>query len=387
MKKQAITLSLLTLTALPAAAAIDCAVIPTCAELGYNDTVASCMDPDNVLKCPFDKTLGKCLGNGAVVGQIGYFSHRSPGDGWLPCNGYYYSKVEYPDLYAKITTSFGGTGNIFRVPDYAGDFVRVYGNQSGSLTQRQAEGLPNISGSWYALYEDQNDGWSKCSGAISCTEYASSSTYHMEAKGESAEGYIYTSFNASKYNSIYGASSHVTPVNTAVAAYIYAGKKVASATPARTTAASCAAGNYLYTNGTCSSSYSSSNGTVKGIVESVSTYAGSATTPAYTYIKYVRGGTSGASNGDYAYSTSCSSSGEWLAWRMDMSNFPSSISTSQSVVKGIQSGSYYWLGTTKYKCTGTALSSCSTSSDTATSGSAGSAYYPYYYCYGYMYFS
>ncbi len=376
MKKQAITLSLLTLTALPASAAIDCAVIPTCAELGYNDTVASCMDPDNVLKCPFDKTLGKCLGNGAVVGQIGYFSHRSPGDGWLPCDGYYYSKDEYPDLYAKITTSFGGTGNIFRVPDYAGDFVRVYGGNSGSLTQRQKQGLPNIYGTLKFL-DDQ-------AGNAVTGAFSVSNASGYDAKSEQSGTARMLTFNASLYNSIYGASSHVTPVNTAVAAYIYAGKKVASATSAHTTAAKCAVGNYLYTDGTCSSSYTSGK-TVKGIVRTVSTYAGSATTPAYAYVSYIRGGTSGASNCSYA-NTMCTNNGEWLQSHYDALEMPT-VSTSQYVVANIKSGSHYCSYSTDrpYLCN---ASSCSqiAASAVATSGSTGTSAYPYYYCYGYMYF-
>ena len=63
-------------------------------------------------------------------------------------------------------------------------------------------------------------------------------------------------FDASKSNPIYGASSHVTPVNTAVYAYIYAGK--VNKDGGNPNLASCSSGQYYYADGTCSSSFNSS---------------------------------------------------------------------------------------------------------------------------------
>lgn len=363
--KQAVIIWGLVFAAFPAFAAIDCAVLPTCDELGYSDAIAMC--PGKYLVCPFDKTKGACQ-HDAKFGQVGYFI-KNPGKGWLKCDGYYYSKNQYPDLFAEIGTIIGGSGNLFRVPDYGGDFLRVYGGNSGSLNQRQKEGLPNIYGRFTGNTDD-GDGY--FSGAF----YISSGT-NTGANGGSGPGVI--GFDASRSNSIYGASSHVTPVNTAVYAYMYAGKVDSSATSAATTAASCVKGNYIYTDGTCSSSYTSSK-TVKGIVNSVSNYT------TYTYVQYIRGGVSATSNGSNA-SDMCSNSGEWLASNYDWKSLPTNISTSQSVVRSVQSGKYYWnYSTSKYYCSSQTSCAASTTAG-SSSDSSGGAYYPFYYCYGYMYFA
>lgn len=51
-------------------AAIDCAVPPTCEELGYTMTTADCKDLD-ILKCPFDSNKVFCSGSTAVECNVG----------------------------------------------------------------------------------------------------------------------------------------------------------------------------------------------------------------------------------------------------------------------------------------------------------------------------
>ncbi len=378
MKKQAITLSLLTLTALPASAAIDCAVIPTCAELGYNDTVASCMDQDNVLKCPFDKTLGKCLGTGAVVGQIGYF-YKDPGEGWLVCNGYYYSKEQYPDLYSAIGTNFGGSGNVFRVPDYSGTGVFLKPSTSSSASMSKGC-VPNIKATGF-FTESHDSIKPTLTGAM----YLVNTTKNaVGSNGGTDSDNWNTAFDASKYNSIYSNYCAVpTPNYYAIGTYIYAGKKVASASSAAVIAKTCAKGQFLYTDGTCSSSVVSGK-TVKGIVTSA--YAGST----YTSVGYIYGGTSSVYGNSFASAEyTCTNKGETLAsqYYSETSYIPASISTSQSVVAPRASGKYYWFSgyTTKQYCSTATSCSSSTTTNNADGSYCGPTY-PCGYCTGTLYF-
>ena len=78
MKTSVILAASTTLLPLSAIAAetISCDALPTCAELGYTETVAQC--PGKYLVCPFDRTLGTCI-HDAKVGQIGYFT-KDPGN-------------------------------------------------------------------------------------------------------------------------------------------------------------------------------------------------------------------------------------------------------------------------------------------------------------------
>ena len=58
------------------------------------------------------------------VGQVRWFGHDGPAGNWLACDGAAYDSVtdgEYAALYAKIGTTFGGTGATdFKVPDLRG---------------------------------------------------------------------------------------------------------------------------------------------------------------------------------------------------------------------------------------------------------------------------
>ena len=93
---------------------------------------------------------------------------------------------------------------------YAGEFFRAVGGNSGNFGNTQAEGLPNITGN---------------SGAINLAQYvtgAGTGALRQIDGGISMGSAVNAvnrpniAFDASYSNSIYGASSHVTPYNSAV---------------------------------------------------------------------------------------------------------------------------------------------------------------------------
>lgn len=91
---------------------------------------------------------------------------------------------------------------------YAGEFFRAVGGNSGNFGSKQAEGLPNITGmvaSFVSLFFG-------ASGAFSVTK-----KYQDRAQNTPDSSYYHDlNFNASLVNSIYGASAHVTPYNSAI---------------------------------------------------------------------------------------------------------------------------------------------------------------------------
>lgn len=95
--------------------------------------------------------------------------------------------------------------------EYAGEFFRAVGGNSGSFGVTQAEGLPNITG-----LIDPVSGLFKSNfrnGAFSGGgDWRFSPVQQNSSGNESAECY----FNASSSNSIYGASTHVTPYNSSI---------------------------------------------------------------------------------------------------------------------------------------------------------------------------
>ena len=196
-------------------ALVFCEDGPSCDSLGFTDTVSEC--PGSYVKCPTDSSKGKCDFE-ASPGDLKYSLRTSDHNGWLLCNGRSYSSSQYPELYAAISGSFGSY-----LPSYSGYFLKAASTSSAySFKTAQQAGLPNIYASWRAAYEDS--GFGSCSGAVSCTEYATSWP-HMEIPKGAGEGHMYRSFDASRSNSIYGRSSTVTPQNYSANVFIYAGRK------------------------------------------------------------------------------------------------------------------------------------------------------------------
>ena len=60
------------------------------------------------------------------AGPVGY----APAN-WIPCDGRSLSTTEYPNLYAVIGHSWGGSGNAFNVPDLRGRTLRGVDGQAG----------------------------------------------------------------------------------------------------------------------------------------------------------------------------------------------------------------------------------------------------------------
>ncbi|MBQ7285910.1 MAG: hypothetical protein IJW72_06645, partial [Alphaproteobacteria bacterium] len=202
------------------------------------------------------------------------------------------------------------------------------------------------------------------SGAIS-----KSSTYNMAMKGGNSDDWgrnFY--FNASKSNSIYGKSSTVTPRNYPANIFIYAGR-----VKSRPSTTSCAKGNYLYSDGTCSSTYTSSK-TLLGMVTSVSSYNGK------LKVSYVYGGNTSKTGYDNVKTacgcttTDSSCAMTEIADIYDAQALVSmTISTNSVVTKPVSGRNYY--GDTAfgpYTCSSSTCSQSSYSNTTLTSG--------YYYC-------
>lgn len=127
--------------------------------------------------------------------------------GWLVCDGSAISRATYDDLFAAIGTTFGkGDGSTtFELPDFRGDFLRgSLENTTLAIGTRQAEGLPNITGATGYVLGDPG---------------LNTGAFDQSTAGTFAGGALAayrTTFNASRSNAIYGANSHVTPVNNCI---------------------------------------------------------------------------------------------------------------------------------------------------------------------------
>ncbi len=161
------------------------------------------------------KTLLANINQGFKIGDIKTSVKNANHDNWFLCNGQAISRVTYADLFALIGTKFGtGDGtSTFNLPDYRGKFLRGLGGDSASdIYKTQAEGLPNITGSFVARTGGVIEAWE---GSF----YAGDSVSTNQWGGTTLTTNV-TQFSAQKSSAVYGASSHVTPINQAVNFFI-----------------------------------------------------------------------------------------------------------------------------------------------------------------------
>ncbi len=152
------------------------------------------------------------------VGDIKASTLSENHDNWLLCNGQEVSRSDYADLFALLGENFGkGNGvTTFNLPDYRGKFLRGLGdNSAADIYTAQAEGLPNISGSFWV----KGGIIQSASGAFYAEDSVGSQPHWDSGSSPVAK------FDASHSNKIYGASEHVTPENYAINYFIKAKKE------------------------------------------------------------------------------------------------------------------------------------------------------------------
>ena len=167
-------------------------------------------DSDDDAHADLFNALESSIGSASMPpGMILPHGGSSAPSGFLMCNGATVSRTTYSNLFNVIGERFGmGDGSTtFQLPDLRGKFIRGFGGNSGAIGATQAEGLPNITGT-IGLISGKNP---VADGAFSL----SSNKYAGIGSGSEIDDYRAT-FDASQSNSIYGASSHVTPVNMAL---------------------------------------------------------------------------------------------------------------------------------------------------------------------------
>lgn len=91
--------------------------------------------------------------------------------------------------------------------EYAGEFFRAVGGNSASFGTTQSEGLPNIEGG-----VSSNQAYLDANGAFEVVDPNTIAPVLQQG----ITSYLNMRINASKHNSIYGASAHVTPYNSSV---------------------------------------------------------------------------------------------------------------------------------------------------------------------------
>lgn len=156
---------------------------------------------------------GLSLPAGSVIAFAG--NPSSAPSGFLLCNGAKVSRTTYSALFSAIGTLYGtGDGSTtFTLPNLANKFIMGHGTAGTS----KSAGLPNITGH-IANRDDvgHRDSWCDATGAF-WGEGTSQNRWRGTSGGQGAE---YAAFDASRSNSIYGASTTVQPPALTMRYYI-----------------------------------------------------------------------------------------------------------------------------------------------------------------------
>lgn len=160
------------------------------------------------LRTYLENAIAQLEGNFVLTGSILAIPYSTIPIGYLKCDGSSLLREDYADLFKKIGTTYGAADDYhFNIPDYQGVFLRGFGGSAASLGTRQAQGLPNITGT-FNNEMGRNPGYS---GAFYGGSGVSNNSGVPDGDGDSQ-----TIFNASRSNSIYGAANEVRPVNMSV---------------------------------------------------------------------------------------------------------------------------------------------------------------------------
>lgn len=167
-------------------------------------TAANLLLTPQAAKAMIDNALSGQPDSGVPSGVMVPFAGKTVPDGWLLCNGASLAKASYPDLFAAIGYTWGGSGNTFYLPNYNGRHIlgTTYANNVGSTV---SAGLPDIRG-----YATSGIVWKSVwmsSGAL----WPEDSTRGSKAYSrEGTDPIIDVWMRASKYDSTYGSSSSVS---------------------------------------------------------------------------------------------------------------------------------------------------------------------------------
>ena len=110
------------------------AILKISSLLGYNPST-------NTIKCnhlgsvivPTGGILNLQAGatsNICPIATILMMAVQSAPIGWIPCDGRSAGTTSYPELFAVIGYTYGGSGAIFKIPDFQGAFLRGFGSPS-----------------------------------------------------------------------------------------------------------------------------------------------------------------------------------------------------------------------------------------------------------------
>ena len=143
-----------------------------------------------------------------IIGQIIAFYGTTPPPHTLLCDGSEISRTTYSELFNVIGTREGeGDGaTTFNLPDLRDRWIKYSGTEN-NVGEKIAEGLPNITGSFYL--------WGKPgSGCFYVAEQFQFIRPGSQGGYENNRGWC--GFDASLSNPIYGTSNQVTPKSVAL---------------------------------------------------------------------------------------------------------------------------------------------------------------------------
>ena len=175
---------------------------------------------------PFQNTrkaaFYRWFSDGELIGSIAAFAGSSLPSGWLLCDGSAISRETYSALFDAVGTTYGtGDGSTsFNVPNLVDKFIEGAAT-AGTV---KAAGLPNITGSYRVrLLQNQYSNVLDAGGTFREGQGTFYSNAGQAIYNGTTDKLQTVTFDASRSNSIYGASSTVQPPALTMRYAIYTG--------------------------------------------------------------------------------------------------------------------------------------------------------------------
>lgn len=161
------------------------------------------------------------------AGTIKMYGGATAPSGYLFCRGQSVAKVTYPELFSAIGYTYGGSGDVFNLPDFRGTFARGLDAGAGrdpnrKLGTMQEDGVPNITGNYNgtSLIDGPGDYNSmirevKTSGALYYPEDKTYARATVQTGADYSQNGI--ALDASRVSNVYQDNlKEVRPINVAV---------------------------------------------------------------------------------------------------------------------------------------------------------------------------
>lgn len=130
----------------------------------------------NMNEIEIKNLIAREVSNHFPIGMIFTFPSEKIPENFLPCEGQELSKKQYPELFALIGNTFGGTNTTFYLPDLQGQFIRGL-DREGNIDLDEEGNIRSIGSCQHDAFQGHNHRFDPSTISTDCSGSHSHSLY------------------------------------------------------------------------------------------------------------------------------------------------------------------------------------------------------------------